>query len=210
MRLCAFYMKCLQINSFLQSPGEVPVMKRIVSLLGASLLVITLLTSYSKATQIIYQSPKKMGEESSLVVLARVSSVRSYWNETGTKIFTETVVDIDETYKGQAVPYARIVQLGGVVGNVRMTVHGALHWRPGEEVLLFLEPYMAGTYQVSGFSQGRFEIERDPLTGKAYVKGAPMEGAEALRAPAGEEAPLEQKETRIPLRRFVSEALGGL
>ncbi len=189
-------------------PEEVPTMNQRASILGASLLVLVLLVSFSQATQIIYRSPKQMGDESSLVVLGKVARVRSYWNENRTKIFTETLVEIDEMFKGATVPNARIVQLGGVVGNVRMTVHGALRWKPGEEVLLFLEPYEQGTYQVSGFSQGKFAVERDPVTRKPYVKAPVFDGKQMLQVPAEGSAVQAPKETKVPLHRFVKDALG--
>lgn len=183
-------------------------MKRTASILGASLVIVTYLCASLQATQIIYRSPKQLGEESSLVILGKVREVHSYWNENGSKIFTETVVEVDESYKGQAGPVIRIVQLGGVVGNVRMTVHGALHWRPGEEVLLFLEPYRNEGFQVSGFSQGKFEIERDPANGRPFVKHPRLDSVEILRAPgeAGD-APAPHDE-KMPLHKFVNEILG--
>lgn len=122
---------------------------------------------------------------------------------------------MDETYKGGAVPDVRIVQLGGIVGHVKMKVSGALRWKRGEEVLLFLEPYDRGTYQVSGFSQGKFGIERDPDTGRMYVKHPPLEGIEIIGAP-GEEPGAEQTPSGrmlrlIVLRRFIAVAnyIGG-
>ena len=183
-------------------------MNRRSSILGASLLVLAVLVSLSQATQIIYRSPKQMGDESSLVVLGRVTQVQSYWNENRTKIFTETLVEIDEAYKGTAGPYARVVQLGGVVDNVRMTVHGALSWKPDEEVLLFLEPYDQGRYQVSGFSQGKFMVERDPLTDRPYIRISATDGRHMLQAPAEDSTAPAPKETKVPLHRFVKDALG--
>jgi hypothetical protein len=183
-------------------------MMRFAPILGISLLVLTFLSPVIQATQIEYRSPRQLGEESSLVVLARVDNVRSYWNETHTKIFTETTVTVDETYKGGTVPIARIVQLGGVVGNVRMTVHGALSWRPGEEILLFLEPLDPGTYQVSGFCQGKFTVEREPGTGKPFVKAPVMEDGRVLNLAPDAPATAPPRVERVSLNKFVNQALG--
>jgi hypothetical protein len=148
-----------------------------------------------------------MGELSTLVVRGTVAGVRSYWNEQRTKVFTETRVTVDETYKGTAGSEVRIVQPGGVVGHVKVNVSGALRWKQGEEVLLFLEPYRRGTYQVSGFSQGKFGIERDPETGRMYVEHPPLEGIELVGAPEGEAGAVEAP-ARIPLNRFINRAIG--
>jgi len=183
-------------------------MKRLASILCASLFTLVLLAASGLATQIIYRSPEQMGKESSLVVRGRVEGTRSYWNEKGTKIFTETRVRVEDTYKGRAPGEVSIIQLGGVAGNVRMTVHGVPSWRSDEEVLLFLEPYDRGTYQVSGFSQGKFEIERDPVTGKEFIKYPALEGVEVLRAPEGEGSATDSGRERVPLNRFINKALG--
>jgi hypothetical protein len=183
-------------------------MMRTAALLGISILALSLLNDNSRATQIVYRSPRELGEEASLVVLGRVGDVRSYWNERGTKILTETRIEVDESFKGQAPSLVRVVQLGGVVGNVRMTVHGALSWKRGEEVLLFLEPLRAGAFQVSGFSQGKFEIERDGVTGRPYVKHPRLDDVEVLRAGGDAAGAAAAPKEKIPLHTFVSETLG--
>lgn len=183
-------------------------MKRATAILGASILVLAVLATNLPATQIIYRSPKELGDESSLVVLGKVRDSRSYWNERGTKILTETLIEVSESYKGRAGTLVPVVQLGGVVGTVRMNVHGALSWKRGEEVLLFLEPFRAGKYQVAGFSQGKFEIERDPVTGRAQVKHPRLEGIEVLRAPSEETGAAAPPGEKMPLHKFVNRALG--
>jgi hypothetical protein len=147
-------------------------MTRSLIRLLAIALVMGAVATDSFATQVIQRTPQELAQESQLVVDGKVSSVRSYWNEDHSKIFTEAVVAVGSTYKGGATPSVRIVQLGGVVGNVRITAHGALQWKKGEEVLLFLEPSTPGAFQVAGFSQGKYMIERDARTGKAFVQQA--------------------------------------
>jgi hypothetical protein len=179
-------------------------MKRASSILRVSIPVLIALTAFAQATQIIYRSPQQMGEESALVVSGRVTGVRSYWNDTNTKIFTETSVAIDQSYKGSAGGTVNVVQLGGIVGHVQMKVEGALAWSPGDEVLLFLEPMSGDRYMVYGLSQGRYEIERDER-GRPFVSRGAFEGVEMLDAPEGR-APVTEK---IPLDTFIDGALGG-
>jgi hypothetical protein len=164
--------------------------------------------SNALATQVEYVSPRQMGEESALVVRGRVGSVRSFWNESHTKILTETVIQVDETYKGGAEGTVRVLQLGGVVDHMRVHVHGALIWHGGEEVLLFLDRMDGGDYRVAGFSQGKLDIERDPVTGNAYIKRPAAEGAEVLGAPPADEQVVVTGPVRMPLDEFVNQALG--
>jgi hypothetical protein len=160
-----------------------------------------------QATSVEYVSPRQMGSESVLVVRGKVGSVRSFWNDAHTKIFTEAVIQVDETYKGQAAGEARVLQMGGVVDNMQMHVYGALVWHRGEEVLLFLDRLDAERYRVAGFSQGKFDIERDPATGEPFVTRALDEGTDIVGAPPGEgERPLAVG-ARMPLGKFVKYTL---
>jgi len=183
-------------------------MKRTALLCVSVFLALAPLAGSLHATQIMRMTVRELGAQSSLVILGSVSEVRSFWNETRTKILTETTVAVAETYKGGGGSLLRVVQIGGVVGTVRMTAHGALQWRPGEEVLLFLEPSRGGTYRVAGFSQGKFSVERDPATGDAFVAQPRSESEPVLRIAADETAPEASGGTRIPLRTFVNRALG--
>lgn len=180
-------------------------MKKAACVLWVSACALLVLSAAGQTTKILYQSPKELANESSQIVRGTVTSVKSYWNREGTKIFTEALVTVDQTYKGAAIGEARVLQLGGIVGHVNMHVEGALTWRPDEEVLLFLEPNVPGTFSVSGFSQGRFDIARDPKTGAAFVQGVELGGAELVGSSPGAAPP---PRGRVPLDQFINETLG--
>jgi hypothetical protein len=181
-------------------------MRRRLKYLACLCFLLLAWATFAWCTLLEYRSPQQLGAQSELVVRGRVESSRSYWNEKHTKIFTRTRIAVDEAYKGSAPATVDVIQLGGTVGNVRVTVHGALHWRVGEEVLLFAEPYDGGSFRVSGFSQGRFKIERDPETGAPFVRAPRPEGVQILGAPPGGQARASVR--GVPLAEFVSYALG--
>jgi hypothetical protein len=174
----------------------------LIALVATTLLVGVATTSF--ATQVIQRTPQELAQDSELVVDGKVSSVRSYWNDDHSKILTEAVLAVGSTYKGGPTPTVRIVQLGGVVGNVRMTAHGALAWKPGEEVLVFLEPSFPGAFQIAGFSQGKFLIERDPRTGKAFINRALPADMEGKTPSASSSLAAPQK---VTLEQFVNSVL---
>lgn len=180
-------------------------MKGFASVLGASCLILALFAHCVLGTQIEYRSPTDLGRESSLVVRGRVTAVRSFWNTTGTKVFTEAMVIVDETYKGSRTGSVSVRQLGGVVGHVRVNVDGAPVWKEGEEVLLFLEPFDGASYQVAGFSQGKYTIERDPRTGEPFVRGPSLDEVELIIAPG--ETPPGRETGRMRLGSFIDRAL---
>jgi len=181
-------------------------MKSLAQILSTSILALLILVSVAGATQIILQSLDQMGDNATAVVRGKVAAVRSFWNDTHTKIFTETTIAVDETFKGQPGEAVRVVQLGGTVDNIRVTAHGALMWKQGEEILLFLEDYTPGLYQVAGFSQGKFQIERDSRTGEVYVMRPTLSGAEIIGG-SGEKSSAGEFQ-KMPLEKFMEEALG--
>lgn len=167
-----------------------------------------LLALQAGATQVKQLSLEDLGSTAATVVRGTVAGVRSYWNAERTKIFTEITVDSEQTFKGAASGSLRILQLGGTVDHVRVTVHGALAWTPGEEVVLFLEPYRDHQFVVAGLSQGKFNIVRDPGTGEAFVTRLPVEELE-LVGKSGAGAALLPID-RTPLSQFIAQALGAL
>jgi hypothetical protein len=182
-------------------------MNRVFIRLVAFVLVFGAAAS-SRATQVIQKSPQELAQVSSLIVDGTVSGVRSYWNDDHTRILTETTVAVGSTHKGPKTSNVRIIQPGGVVGNVRQTAHGALSWRKGEEVLVMLEPAQEpGTFQVAGFSQGKYAIERDLRSGKAYVRQmVPFNDGAALPGTNGKEIKA-QRDGKVTLEQFLRQVL---
>ena len=158
-------------------------------------------TTSASATQVQYQSVEMMGTTAQRIVRGTVSDVRPYWNDSRTRILTETTIEISENYKGSGPAQVRIVQFGGVVDGVRMSVAGALSWIPGEEVILFLEDSLPGRHRVSGFSQGKYSVQRDPATGETFVRQAGL-GATELSG-----APVADLRARMPLGELLDRAL---
>ena len=182
-------------------------MKLSRTVMAALFVICILLAASAFATQIVYRSPQQLGQQSAMVVSGTVQSVQSYWNDKHTKIFTRTRIAVDETFKGETKRSIDIVQMGGTVGTVKVTVHGALQWAPGEEVLLFAEKLDAVDYRIAGFSQGKFEIERDPVTGRKYINRPALEGVEILGAPSEQQLKQVSKLKKVSLEQFVNQAL---
>lgn len=179
---------------------------RLACALWAS-VVFALCATTSGATTIVHHTPADLARESTLVVQGTVVAVTPAWNADRTRIFTEIDVAVGATHKGSTVSSVRVVQLGGVVEPYRMTVSGALRWRVGEEVLLFVEPADLDRYRITGFNQGRFDVVRDG-SGPAMVQRATLDGIEwrssgATRAPDDAGAAL-----LVPLQEFLDATLG--
>ncbi len=135
--------------------------------LAVSLLFLSCLPS--AATQIDRRSPRELAGEATLVVRGQVKSQRSFWNAAHTRILTEIEIEVRQSFKGSPASRIRVLQAGGVADGVRMTVHGVPSWRPGEDVLLYLEPSLGDRFRVAGLSQGKFGLQRDPRSGELFA-----------------------------------------
>jgi hypothetical protein len=169
-------------------------------------LVLGVTPSLVSATSIIARTPEALAKESALVVDGKVKGVRSYWNADHSRILTEATVDVNGTHKGSARSQVRVVQLGGVVDNVRMTAHGALAWKTGEEVLLFLEPSGTTEFQVAGFSQGKYMIERD-RAGRPFVRQAMPPDDKGATGPSAASGATSAATERVSLEQFLNRVL---
>ena len=168
-----------------------------------SVLTLTLLAgSDCHATQILPRTTAQLAEGSQSVVLGTVLSKRSFWNDAGTRILTEIEIEVEQSFKGSAPSRVKVVQMGGVVGTTRMTVAGALGWSAGEQVLLFLEPSLPGSHRVTGFSQGKFQLERDRTTGEWMARRPALLGIEF----AGASKSVAGANIRIPLSELLEDA----
>lgn len=89
------------------------------------------------------------------IVVGNVASVNAAWDLQHRRIISTIEVDIEESWKGPAPDNRRImiVQPGGSVGDIEMTVQGMPSFSVGEKSLLFLQGQHR--FQVVGMGQGK-------------------------------------------------------
>ena len=81
-----------------------------------------------------------MVERADHVAVVDVASVSAAWDDQHERILTTIDLSVVETWKGPMTPasHVKIVQPGGTVGDIQMTVFGMSHFTPGERALVFL------------------------------------------------------------------------
>lgn len=175
---------------------------RSASLVAALALLLVALPA--TATQVIHFDTRALVKGSTDIVIGEIQGQRSYWNDRHTKILTEVSVRISQTLKGAPSQDLKLVQLGGEVDGMRYNVPGCPVFSRGEQALLFVWRDATGRPQVNALAQGKFEVRRDPATGRQVVQrslpGLALGDVRSLRAvPTGERAP------SIPLDDMVRE-----
>lgn len=123
------------------------------------------------ATTIEKMSLDRMAQLARNIVHARCVANSTAWD--AGDIWTFTTFDVLETWKAASdapIPSRITVRLlGGTVGALTSHVSGVPRFRPGEEVVLFLQPTSRGDFSVVSWQQGTFRIRRDPNSEKETV-----------------------------------------
>lgn len=145
-------------------------MKRVCLL---RLLVVVLVLGLARSPQaslLATMSLRELVASSDRIVLVKVISVQSTWDSSHRKIFSTINVDTEQIWKGQPMAAGRtsIVQPGGTVGDMEMTVGGMPRFAPGERALLFLRGQLHP--QVVGMSQGKRLLELDRQSGRWFLQ----------------------------------------
>jgi len=148
-----------------------------------SLIVLALMVSARWATKAVSPAPdnvlqtpvdatlanglsmQNMVNQSDLIAIGNCLNSKSVWlNRT---LVTLATISVTETLKGADLETITVALPGGVDANrkvpVAMLYPGAPRITPGEDVFLFLTANgeVAGSYTVTGFSQGKFSIVKD-------------------------------------------------
>jgi hypothetical protein len=137
-------------------------------LLPAAWLVLALLSALAAdATTIARMSLAKMAQAAPLIVRARCAA-NSVALDAG-EIWTFTSFQVEETWRGLSPSQLTVRLLGGGFGNITSHVSGVPQFRPGEDVILFLEPTKRGDFSIVSWEQGTFRIGHDSSGTQAYV-----------------------------------------
>ena len=143
------------------------------------------------------------------IVVGSVVSVGSAWDLHHRRIISTIEVAIEETWKGGQTGNQRltIVQPGGSVGDIEMSVGGMPSFSVGEKSLLFLRGQHQ--YQVAGMSQGKRALRWDRVGKQWFAEAPDSEGMVEV----GPDARLRQARRPVPiplsdLRQLVQQVIG--
>ncbi len=136
----------------------------------------------SHASLVLALDTTELTKRADHIAVADVLSVQSAWDQAHKKIFTTIELSVVESWKGGAQPasHLTVVQPGGAVGDIAMTVFGMPQFTPGERLLVFLRG-TTGAAGVVGMAQGKLPMTRDAASGKWTVGVASSAGLERVQ-----------------------------
>lgn len=113
----------------------------------------------AEATVVKALSLREKVDVAPVVIHGVVDRVEVEWEVPDARIQTLVTVKILECVKGGFEPGDRLIvrRGGGQIGDITQTAPGLSEYEPGEEVVLFLEPFGA-TYVAIGIGIGKYEV----------------------------------------------------
>ena len=121
---------------------------------------------------------KNLSASADVIVSGKVIQKKSSWNESQTRIYTRTTVQVEEFLKGQGNGNnVEITTPGGEVGDVGELYTHMPTFEHNEEVVVFLnKDAQTNEYKVLNGEQGKIRVQEDPATGKKVARSTlPLE-----------------------------------
>jgi hypothetical protein len=114
-----------------------------------------------------------LAKRADVVVVGRVAELKSEWSTDKTHIVTRVTLSVQEYVKGGEAGIASVTltTLGGEVGEVGELYTHVPAFHPNEDVVVFLGRSANGDHFVTGGTEGKFVVERDPTSGNERVVG---------------------------------------
>ena len=120
--------------------------------------VLMLLAPVVRATTIVMPTDEQLVAKSPVIVRGTVISSTPVAR--GNAIWTETLLAVDESIKGDVTGTVVIREAGGVLADRVTMIFGAPEYVAGERVLAFLSPTARGDYQTVDLFVGKFTATR--------------------------------------------------
>jgi hypothetical protein len=155
------------------------------------------------ATEIIPLSFDNLVAHSQLISYVRCRNVTVEEHE-GERIYTRVELDILERLKGAGEGHSHTLKLLGGKGQKRATiVPGMPQFRPGEEMILFMERLPQWDYPIpTGLAQGKLPVVTSPSSTAKCVQIP----TEQIRAANGSLVPrFPYPDSCVPLERFLQD-----
>lgn len=141
--------------------------RRISALCSLLLLAFSLLPALTHATTLIRMSVAAMSQAAKAVARVRCLSNSTVWDSG--EIWTVTVFEVQQLWRGTLPAQITVRLPGGRLSNITSTISGVPRFRPGEEAVVFLEPSPRGGFSVVAWQQGTFRIGVNARTGEEIV-----------------------------------------
>ena len=172
------------------------------------IVLLCLVALPAQATSLISMDIVQLSEASSEVITGKVVKQQADFDASGTRIYTTSTVEVEILVKGnlRTTEQVRVRQIGGEIGDTVQVASGMVYLRPEENVLLFLNPAdNAGmTHKVTGFTQGIYKLQSDPVSQQTVAMPVHSAGVELFKVNGkGEIVESHQNQNPVSLNELI-------
>ncbi len=140
--------------------------------LMTAVAIFTLLPGSGEATLLRFLEMEEMTKISDLIVLAKVGSVESGWDEAHRRLRTRVTLEVQRVFLGSFDGEKLSIALpGGFVAeeDLRQVIPGVPMFAVGEEAVLFLRNDPGLFCPIAGWIQGKFKVVTEAVSGRKMV-----------------------------------------
>lgn len=153
------------------------------------LMVVAATATLAPATTLQRLSLEDLARESTAVVRGTVAEIRT--EQAGPLLYTVARVEIAQAWKGDGAKSIEVSSPGGVWRGAEQRFPGAPRLESGREYVLFLWRGPSGRVQLTGFSQGVFDVY-EGAGGAPWVRREAVSSELLLPDDAGPQAASER------------------
>jgi hypothetical protein len=121
---------------------------------------------------------KRLSKDSDVIITGKVTQKESHWNESKTRIYTRTTVQVEEYLKGANAEYSIEIRYpGGEIGDIGELYSHMPRFEDEEEVLVFLKKDdKIMEYKVLNGEEGKITLLSDANSkNKVTTSNVPLE-----------------------------------
>ncbi len=112
----------------------------------------------------------ELARRADVVVVGKVTAMKSEWNSDKSRIFTRVTVSVDQFIKGDGGEhFVTVTTPGGEVDGVGELYSHSVRFVNDETVVLFAVKDRQGGLRVAGGDQGKFTVKDNEQTGRPMV-----------------------------------------
>lgn len=128
--------------------------------------------AFTHAATVIPYTLKELAEESDAILVVKCLATSSYFvtlTAERERIYTNFMMQVKETVKGEPQGSVIITERGGMVGATLQWIPGVPAYATDEEFVVFLQKSGDG-FTTKGWAQGRYKIESEPDTDRPILR----------------------------------------
>jgi excinuclease UvrABC helicase subunit UvrB len=111
-----------------------------------------------------------LAQRADVVVVGKVTEVKSEWSADRSRIYSNVTVLVDEHIKGDESQQSVVIAtLGGEIDGVGEVYSHTARFKTGEQVIVFAAKDQRGKLRVVDGDEGRLSVTKDDLTGAQMV-----------------------------------------